>query len=339
MKTAIVTTTVTAPQSIWLLAKSSPQATLFVAADRKTPKACADLCGEYGNVKFIPVEEQAKWKCSEPIGWNCIQRRNIALLEAVKWGADLIVSWDDDNLPLVRNYAACFQSFPEQFGLAVESPWLNVGALCHPPFRHRGFPVSQDPNSYSVVPVTDARVGVVAGLAFGDPDISAIDRISQAPQTMYASELLRNNVLFQPKPGQWTVYNTQSTAFVRELAPAMFCAPQFQRFDDIIASLICQRVMRDLGYAVRFGQPFVHQQRHPHNLAKDLREEQWGVENIEHIARRLDKVSLRTAESVTRQVRLLYQELDDWQEVPASTCAVVDAFLDDMEGALDATGN
>ena len=33
-------------------------------------------------------------------GWNTDRRRNFALLEALKWGADLIVSVDDDMIPM-----------------------------------------------------------------------------------------------------------------------------------------------------------------------------------------------------------------------------------------------
>ena len=33
------------------------------------------------------------------IGWKCIQRRNFALIQAYKYGADVIATIDDDNIP------------------------------------------------------------------------------------------------------------------------------------------------------------------------------------------------------------------------------------------------
>ena len=41
-----------------------------------------------------------KWpKLSKLIGWNCIQRRNFAILEAIERGAKVIALIDDDNVP------------------------------------------------------------------------------------------------------------------------------------------------------------------------------------------------------------------------------------------------
>ena len=37
-------------------------------------------------------------KLSKLIGWNCIQRRNFAILEAYERGAEIIALIDDDNI-------------------------------------------------------------------------------------------------------------------------------------------------------------------------------------------------------------------------------------------------
>ena len=45
--------------------------------------------------------QERKWpKLSKLIGWNCIQRRNFAILEAIERGASQIALIDDDNIPL-----------------------------------------------------------------------------------------------------------------------------------------------------------------------------------------------------------------------------------------------
>ena len=66
-------------------------------------------------------------------------------------------------------------------------------------------------------------------------------------------------------------------------------SPVLGRYDDIIASLVCQKAMRHLGTCVHFGEPFVFQQRNEHDLIKDLKAELWGMENILAVAEFLDR--------------------------------------------------
>ena len=81
------------------------------------------------------------------------------------------------------------------------------------------------------------------------------------------SELLRAGIVVNPKTTH-TVFNSQNTAVIRELAPAFFMVPQWGRYDDIFASLMVQRLMRERGLVTHFGQPFVWQQRNAHDLLK-----------------------------------------------------------------------
>lgn len=64
----------------------------------------------------------------------------------------------------------------------------------------------------------------------------------------------------------------------------MMMWPGVGRYDDICASLVCQRIMRDRNLFVHFGQPFVYQQRNAHDWLKDLEQEMWGMRNILKIA-------------------------------------------------------
>lgn len=320
MKTALITTTVNVPHVLHLYLSRDPSLGIFVAGDEKTPQ----LEGDFSY--YSPEEQRALgYSCSELIGWNCIQRRNIALLEALKWGAELILTVDDDNIPLSPSY-----SFSPSFsGVRVSSPWFDVGSLLIPPVRQRGIPHTAP---YTVSSVVNAKIGVAQGVCLGDPDISAVERLACAPTVHTASELLRSGVAFLPEPSCWTMFNTQSTAFLRELAPAMFCPPGVGRFDDILASLITQRVMRERGLSVFFGQPFFWQQRNAHNLYRDLREEQWGYENVRQIASILDATSLPRGDSVIEQCRFLWHCL--WPAAPARAAAAALSFLDDCEKVL-----
>jgi len=100
---------------------------------------------------------------------------------------------------------------------------------------------------------------------------------------------------------------------LRELIPAWGMIPFVGRMDDIYASLICQRVMRERDMRVHFGKPFVWQQRNDHNLVKDLRGEIDGYENVAKLADLLDHVQL-AGKSVLADTRRIWETLNhaDW---------------------------
>lgn len=298
----------------------------------------------------VEYQKTLGYKCSELIGWNCVQRRNIALLEALKWGAELIITIDDDNIPLNKTYFADFQRVllrmtsnerndvvykaTEFNGLQAtsNSGWFDVGTLLNPVAPHRGFP--HEKASQPVFDsITDAKVGLAAGICLGDPDISAVTRIANGPIVHGVSALLQEGIVTDPRVTK-TVYNTQNTAFIRELAPAMFCPPGWGRYDDILASLVTQRVMAERGLHVHFGKPFVWQQRNAHNLNRDLEIELWGMKHIVEFADHLwEHAKISQYSTVLDRVRAIYTGLPD-HLVPNNTRDTALAFLDDCDGVL-----
>lgn len=334
MKTALITTTISVPHVLKTYRAIGPDVAFFIAGDHKTP--VAGVLHEY---RYYSVADQKKlnYRCSELIGWNCIQRRNIALLEAVRWGAEVIVSVDDDNIPLTASHFSWFDlalSAPFH-GAAVHgfNGWFDVGRLLLPPARHRGFPLGIDP-LWGVRPAANLKVGVAAGACLGDPDVDAVTRIATAPECHGISELLRGGVVVHLDT--WTVFNSQNTAFLRELAPAMFMPPGIGRYDDIVASLICQRVMRERGLHVHFGLPAIWQQRNQHKLLADLVAEHWGMEHLVEIAELLRNtdLNLESAPSVVDMVRSLWGQLQACGLFPRRSCESAFAFLLDIERVL-----
>ena len=95
----IVTTTIFPPSVALKKFAAMSDWHLVVAGDLKTPDS------EYKtmeNTTYLTPDKQQELypKLSELIGWNCIQRRNIALLHAYKLGAEVVALVDDDNIPL-----------------------------------------------------------------------------------------------------------------------------------------------------------------------------------------------------------------------------------------------
>lgn len=329
MKIACVTTTINVPRVLALYAKCNPDVRFFVVVDKKTPEEAINFCQyDLTNTEVVFIKDQEKWKCSELIGWNCIQRRNIGFLEALAWGADIVISIDDDNLPVEPSYLPLTFS-----GLQATSPsgWFDVGELLQPRAPHRGFPHTKKAQP-AFEPVMDAKVGVCAGICLGDPDIGAVERIANAPTVHGVSELLRAGVVVDPKQ-TWTVFNSQNTAIVRELLPAWFMLTGVGRFDDIYASLIVQRIMRERDMFVHFGKPFVWQQRNQHNLLNDLELEIIGMQNITAFAEHIDRKDIKGL-SVVEQVRALYKVLDHWILIDAECFEAAMAWCDDCESIL-----
>ena len=171
-------------------------------------------------------------------------------------------------------------------GLKASSPtgWFNPYGNA---YKHRGFPIERREHAAFDF-VANAKVGVAAGLCLGNPDVDAFTRLTADSHLEVIGETARNGYVVGLDTR--TVFNSQNTSFLAAFAPAMFMAPGIGRFDDILASLLTQRVMRDRGYHVHIGPPFAYQQRHPHNLLDDLKAEMWGYEHVLEVSDFLDRM-------------------------------------------------
>lgn len=334
MKIALATTTIHVPHALRLLRKCSPDVRFFVAIDEKTPEDAANFCTyDVGNTEVVYFDAVTRWKCADAIGFNTIARRNLAFLESFKWGADVIYSWDDDNISVDLNHFAHLHVMQRPFnGIKVHGyeNWFDPGRLLVPRTVHRGFPSTQ-PLSMIVGHTESVRIGVAAGFVLGDTDIDAVTRIAMAPDIQQVSELGHTGVVVDPHC--WTVFNAQNTAIVRELVPAFFQMPNVGRHDDIYASLIVQRVARERGLHVHFGQPFTYQQRNEHDLLVDLKAEISGMENVIKLADLLDSIFLK-GRSVIEDTRTIYQTLLHCAFIPEASARAGMAWLEDCESIL-----
>lgn len=333
MKLALCTTTINVPRVLGAYREAMPNTHFFITGDRKTPDTDAvDFLDGVSAHSYYGYDFQAKlgYECHDLIGENTIQRRNIAFLEALKHGADIIFSIDDDNLTTDERLEEGFLAgFNRKTVLDVmsKSRWFDPGQHLVPPSVHRGFPYNVDSLPvFGMVP--RPKIGVVAGLCLGDPDISAYTRMANKPNVTAAVEIMHSGVAVNPY--SWTVFNSQFTAIRREFVPAWFMWTGVGRMDDIYASLVVQRVMRDRGYHVYFGKPFALQQRNDHNLVKDLRAEIDGYENVTRLATILDNVQLLN-KSVIEDCRRIWGAFEPVEFVPDKTIETAHAWLNDCE--------
>ena len=346
MRLALCTTTIHIPHALKLMRKCSSDVKFFVAGDEKTPHdevfaLLKEHCHPSAYIDKVATpyelasgEIAASYKCSEAIGWNTLARRNIAFLEALKWGADVIYSWDTDNIPMSMTHFDTIEKILTQpfNGILGSSKdgWFDAGQMLNPWMRHRGIPYNNSPlHHYDIA--TNFRAGIAAGLVIGNPDVDATLRMEKAPEIHTISKLGEMGVLVDANTR--TVFNTQNVALVRDLVPAWFCMPGVGRYDDLYASLVVQRVARERGLHVHFGQPLVWQERHQHDQLVDLRAEIGGMSNIRALADLLDSILL-PGKSVIEDTRIIYKTLEHCDFLPDEAIYAAHKWLDDCEEVI-----
>lgn len=340
MRIALVTTTIRIPTVLRRYRELDPSVVFYVIGDRKTPHdEVRALIGEVDDARYYSDadQEQLGYKCSEIIGWNKIQRRNIGVLEAAKDNFDVIVSIDDDNIPLHRTYLDDFRRiFTNGYnGLEFDSDtgWFNVGEFLHPKVFHRGFPHelrSGDPRLRSR-PVSGVQVGVAAGLWLGDPDIDAVDRLVLRPNVVGVSDAVGTGIIVAKRC--WSPFDSQNTAFRADLFPLMLVLAGVGRFDDIWGSYIAQRVMAETGHQVHYGPPLVWQERNEQSIWRNLQDELYGMENTLAFCEDLGKLDC-DGPTVVDKLRMLYDGLRGLSYVPPIVPELGLAWCDDCETAL-----
>ena len=340
MKTVLITTTIHLPEVLARYRHMDSDVLFIVAGDKKTPhNDVRSFLNKLGNAVYYSDIDQEKlgYLSSKVIGWNKIMRRNIALLEAIKLRPDVIISIDDDNLPLGSNY---FKDFVNIFNvpytgiMAIDKErWFNVGCLLNSPVFHRGFPYNQRSRDKNpcMRPVIDKQIGIASGLWFGDPDIDAMDRIVNSPTVLYTSDILQTGIIIDNS--HFAPVNSQNTAYVYELAPLMMVLIGVGRYDDIWASYIAERVMMETDYHIHYGRPFVWQQRNPQNLWKNLGDELFGMEYTPMFCNDLLSAELGSGNIIEKLYRL-YEHLSHLEYIPREVIDLGRAWCKDMEDII-----
>jgi hypothetical protein len=205
--------------------------------------------------------------------------------------------------------------------------------LTIPVAKQRGLPIDHFPVASAGAAVS-VNIGIAQGIILGVPDTDAASAATSRQMVHSASDILRNGFVVHPQAR--VVFNSQFTAFRRELAPAFAQFYQHQgRNTDILASLLMRRVAAERGLFTYFGQPFGFHARRARPILPDLRAEMYGLERVESFAAYLERAPLLRpiagadwAVSACRQLTSGFAGFDD----DLKACA--DAFYSDVEKVL-----
>jgi hypothetical protein len=282
----IVTTTINPPTEALIKFSEMEGWDLIIVCDLKTPsdQHLSKFIG-MNNVKVLTPELQIKLNpiLSDALGWNNIQRRNFGFWYAYQHEKkyDIVATVDDDNIPnkdwgndilIGKKIEAASYSTNDSFFDPIyvftdgtERTW------------HRGFP-EQLLNERKARFLGDVNIVPLVQADFwsGDPDISAICRMSLSPIWDYV-----RYSQFQSGPfttSQLTPFNSQNTFLHRSLLPNYMMLCDVGRYDDIWGAYLLQRKV-DLRNKIVFNKITVQQDRNEHDLVKDLKNEVWGYEN------------------------------------------------------------
>ncbi|MET7854117.1 hypothetical protein AB0D78_45225 [Streptomyces avermitilis] len=298
-RTAVVTTTINIPYLLkdYLTQFSAAGRTdldVVIVGDRKSPPQTRewlqrlDWAGHRWT--YLDVDDQEKWNARVPalgslLPWNSIQRRNLGYLHAAEQGAEVIISIDDDNHVTEDDFLAGHSivgTTTEVTCVQTESGWANVCNLLRTDSHRvvpRGWPQRrrQLNDEWTTVRRT-GRVVVNAGLWLGEPDVDAVSRLVTPVEVLGLTE--DAELPLGLAKGTWCPFNSQNTAFHRDLLASMYLVvmgPRYRgvridRYDDIWMSYATRAIADHLGDLVTFGRPLVRQDRNPHDHLHDM----WG---------------------------------------------------------------
>jgi hypothetical protein len=297
----IATTTINKPTKALKLFAKNKNCKLIVALDKKSKdfelKNSITLSTRY---------QEKKWpKLSKLVGWNCIQRRNFAILEAYERGAETIALIDDDNIP----YSNWFRNIYVNKEFKCKEVKTNkkifdpVGYTNHSNLWHRGMPLELVNNrKYKTEKKILVKPDIQANFWNGDPDIDAVCRMLLKPECKFKKNIFP---FFSKKISP---FNSQNTLLTRKVIKDYFLYPHIGRMDDIWASFY----VTSKKYKVVYNEPTVYQERNVHNLIKDFKDEYIGYVNSLNLVESLYKNSENIYKFLPKKSSLAF---DEWKKI------------------------
>jgi hypothetical protein len=303
---------------------------LIVVGDKKGP-----VKFEQAGAEFVSLARQQElpFRLAGLLPTGHYARKNLGYLLAVRRGAQCIYETDDDNAP---NEHWTPRSVTARAQAAAPRVWMNVyRAFTADNIWPRGLPLDRvtDPATGAhdpSTPLADFHCPIQQGLADNAPDVDAVWRLVLDRPFAFR----RGESVWLP-PGTWCPFNSQTTWWWPEVYPLLYL-PSFCSFrmTDIWRSFIAQRCLWELGHGLVFHAAEVTQDRNPHNLLRDFKDEIPGYTQNDAIIARLSSLSLTAGRgAVADNLVKCYEALTAAGFFPTDELPLVRAWADDVQTA------
>ena len=233
MDMTLITTTIYVPRVLELYRRLNPDVSIVVAGNRKTPH---DACPRFLRrsvtrcTSVMKSRRNLGYRSSPVIGWNRIMRRNVALLEAIKSGAEIIV-----QLSMTTTFRSTRATSPTSSG-SSRSP--STESLFRPSVAGSTSASCSSQALPSRIPIHPPSRGprYSDGGRCGGADRSCRRSLDGRPRYRRygATSRINRSFITWPRspttpglavsPGCIAPFNTQNTAFLRELAPLLMAS-------------------------------------------------------------------------------------------------------------------
>jgi hypothetical protein len=240
---------------------------LILVGDRKGP-ACIDD----DRIEFLDLASQVQlgFETHALTPENHYARKNLGYLHAMSLGAEIIAETDDDNLPKPGwGRGVAFQH--DHLKTLGGSDFVNVYAeFTGQPAWPRGFPLERLSAAHSpTARRLPCRIGIWQHLADDSPDVDAIHRL------VFAGDLVFDDAEpFALCPHTYCPFNSQNTFWSRPAFALLYLPTTVSfRFTDILRGYVAQRLLWQRDLLLGFAGASVRQDRNPHDLMRDFRDE------------------------------------------------------------------
>ena len=284
MKTALVITSISPPNHVLhACAKGCLQHGIdfIVIGDRRSPPDFRlDGCDYWS----IERQLDSDLGLAQLLPEGHYSRKNLGYLIAMAQGAEVIIETDDDNLPMEGFWEERCKS--KEARRISATGWINpYSYFTEEDIWPRGFPLEEIKNPSPIAEAaTSLHAPIQQGLTDGNPDVDAIYRLTRTLPITFRQELP-----LLMAPGSKAPFNSQNTTWFKEAFPLLYLPSTCSfRMTDIWRSFIAKRICAANGWYILFHAATVFQERNPHDLMIDFKDEISGYLNNSAICKKLD---------------------------------------------------
>lgn len=321
----IVITTINEPTTaVRAFADKACVSRVILVGDRKTPPIESTE-----RIRYVDTEEQRDLfpALSESLPYNHYCRKIIGYLLAAQAGGPYIYDTDDDNIPYEHWGLPEFDGFDAVVRSAND--WINIYELfTDRKVWPRGLPLDRilDTGQFEIEQASDLQIALIQGLADVEPDVDAVYRLVVGENVEF-----ERNTRFAVGRFVYSPFNSQNTYWKSEFLPLMYLPVTTSfRFTDILRSYVAQRLVWEKGALIAFCSPTVFQDRNPHDIMADFRDEIPMYQQCDAVISMLNSLELEG--DLSADLLTVYQGL-----ISMGVCQ--DHEMTTLRAWLDACGN